>query len=117
MDLKRSVIAVAFAGFAMTGISAPVFAESGIIVPRGPVLSMRDPVFLGLLTSPGTSKCRQLRNYYEWKCTYGGVPRHFDRFGDRNLDQQKSVRAKFGKVKQVRAAKRKGLAGSVKTVR
>jgi hypothetical protein len=45
------------------------------------------------------------------------VPRHFDRFGDRNLDQKPSVRAKSGKVKQVRAAKRKGLAGSVKTVR
>ncbi len=101
MDMKRLNMVAALACLGMAGMSAPVAAESGVLVPRGPVLSTQDPVFMGLLLSPGTSQCRQLTGRWEWKCSYGRVPRAFDRnnqFGDAELDQQ-GVGAKPAKTK------------------
>ncbi len=63
------------AAFGTIGTSDSAFAESGVLMPRGPTFSMNDPIFRGLLLSPGFSKCKELRGRtYEWKCTYGDVP-------------------------------------------
>lgn len=66
---------IAAAAIVLLGASGPAVAESGVLMPRGPVLSGSDPIFKGLLLSPGYSKCRELRGRsYQWKCTYGDVP-------------------------------------------
>lgn len=66
---------IALIALGALGASGQAVAESGVLMPRGPVFSGSDPIFKGLLLSPGFSKCRELRGrLYQWKCTYGDVP-------------------------------------------
>jgi hypothetical protein len=75
MASTRPVLVAAFACFALMGMSAAVHADSGIFEPRGPVISGRDPLFMGMVIAPGTNSCRRVYEpYYGWNCKYGKLP-------------------------------------------